>query len=84
MASNNRHVITDPATLAGIVRSLGGSPIPGRNFTFDLPLSEVRETVPKIAETSGLGCRRVSERVDEHPTKLGCNRGVVTIELYRK
>ena len=77
-------VITNPQAVAAVLTGLGGTVIPGRTMMCDVPLDEVREFVPKVNDVLGLGCRRVSERVGEHPTKLGCNRGIVTIELFKR
>jgi hypothetical protein len=75
-------VTTDPNTLANIVTGLGGTVIPGEAFVFDLPISEVKTAIPKINEL-GIGCRKLSERVEDHPTKLNCQRGVVRIALVK-
>jgi hypothetical protein len=44
----SKPVTDDPATLANIVVGLGGVPVPARTFQFDLPLSQVKEAIPKI------------------------------------
>ena len=80
---SGKMVVDDPNTLANIIVSLGGTPIPGRTFTFDLPLSEVKTVIPKLNEL-GVAARSVSERVTEaHPTQLRCNHTVMTLELFR-
>ena len=76
-------VTTDPNTLAHIVTGLGGTVIPGQTFRFDLPVEKVKEAIPRINDL-GLGVRRISERQEENPTKLGCSWGVVTLELHRR
>jgi hypothetical protein len=83
MAQRPTPVTTDPRALATIVQGVGGTPIVGRNFTFDLPLEKVREVVPKINDL-GLGVRQVSQRMDEHPTRIGNSQTIATLELYRK
>ena len=75
-------VVDDPATLANIVTALGGTPIPARTFTFELPLSEVNTVIPKLNQL-GIAARRISERVEAHPTQLRCNHTVMTLELFR-
>jgi hypothetical protein len=75
-------MIDDPNTLAGVVTGLGGTVIPGPVFRFDLPLSQVREVIPKINEL-GVGVRKISERVEDNPTKLFSPQTVATLELYR-
>jgi hypothetical protein len=75
--------VTDPRTVANVVTSLGGTIVPGQTLQFDLPLTQVGETVPKIRDVLGLGCRKVGERTAEHPEKLLCTQTVVTLELYR-
>jgi hypothetical protein len=71
-------VTTDPNTLANIVTGLGGTVVPGPTFVFDLPISEVKTAIPKINEL-GIGCRKVSERVEDDPVRLNCQRGMVRI-----
>jgi hypothetical protein len=75
-------VTTDPNTLANIVTGLGGTVIPGPTFQFDLPISEVKTAIPKINEL-GVGCRKISERVEDDPVRLNCQRGVVRIALVK-
>ena len=74
--------VTDPATLANVVVSLGGTPIPGRTFMFELPLSELKEALPRL-NSLGVGARSISKRVEAHPTQLRCNHTVMTLELFR-
>ena len=74
--------VTDPATLANIVTSLGGTPIPGRTFMFELPLSELKEAFPRL-NSLGVAARSVTQRVEAHPTQLRCNHTVITLELFR-
>ncbi len=74
--------IDDPNTLAAVVTSLGGTVIPSETFRFDLPLDQVRDVVPRLNEL-GVGCRKIYERVEDHPTRLRCPQTVATIELYR-
>ena len=75
--------VDDPNTLAAVVTSLGGTVIPGDTFRFDLPLEAVREVVPRINEL-GVAVRKISERIEDHPTRLRCPRSVATLELYRR
>ena len=84
MANDNRPLITDANALAHIVRSVGGNPVAGPTFRFDLPLSEAREAIPKINDSTGLGVRRISERQEEHPTQIGHSQSVITCELFRR
>jgi hypothetical protein len=76
--------ITDANTLVHVVTGLGGRVVPGQTFRFDLPLSEVKSVVPQIDALLGLGCRKISERTEEHPTVLNTTRTVCELELYRK
>jgi hypothetical protein len=69
-------------TLANIVTGLGGIVLPTRTFMFELPRENVKEVIPKINEL-GLRCRTVSERVEDHPTRLRCSRSVLTVEIYK-
>jgi hypothetical protein len=75
-------VTTDPGALAAIVTGLGGRVINGDVFRFDLPLESVREVVPKLNEM-GLGVRTISQRIEDHPTKLFTPQTVARLELYR-
>jgi hypothetical protein len=72
----------DPETLSGLVTALGGTVIPGPSFRFELPLSQVREVVPKINKL-GLGCRKVAEHTDDDPTRAFGAASIATLELYR-
>lgn len=75
-------VTTNPDALAAIVTGLGGTVIPGPTFQFDLPMSEVKTAIPKINDL-GLGCRRLSERVEDDPVRLNCQRNMVRIALIK-
>ena len=75
-------VTTDPATLANIVVGLGGTPVAARTFQFTLPLSAVKEAIPKI-NALGIRARNIGEWVEDDPVRPGCNRSVVRIELYK-
>jgi hypothetical protein len=55
--------LTDPEALRALVTSLGGDVIPGPTFKFDLPLSKVREVVPRINQATGLRVEMVRERI---------------------
>jgi hypothetical protein len=77
-----RPVTEDPQTLANVITGLGGTVIPGDTFRFDLPLEMVREVVPKINQL-GVGVRKISERIEDHPTRLLTPQTVATLELYR-
>jgi hypothetical protein len=78
----SKPVTTDPNTLATIVTGLGGTVIPGEAFRFDLPLESVKEVVPKLNEL-GLGVFKVSERMQDHPTRLNNLQTVATLGLYK-
>jgi hypothetical protein len=80
----DRPIVTNTHALANIVHSLGGSVVPGQTFQFDLPLSQVREIVPKISDSTGLGVRKISETIGEHPTRIGDAQTIARLELYRK
>jgi hypothetical protein len=75
--------ITNPDTLARVVSELGGTVVRADSFQFDLPLSEVRTVVPKLSEL-GVGVRKVSERVGDHPTKLFSPISIARLELYHR
>lgn len=78
-----RPVTEDPNTLAQIVTGLGGTVVPARTFQFDLPVSEVKNVIPKINEL-GLRVRKVSERVESHPRQaLYSPMSVARLELYK-
>jgi hypothetical protein len=72
---------SDPRALAQLVSDLGGTPVPANSFQFDLPLSEVRDVVPKIHEL-GVGIRKVREWVGEHPTRNSCPQTICRLEAY--
>jgi hypothetical protein len=78
----SRPIVDNSDTLAGVVTQLGGTMVPASTFRFDLPLSEVRTVVPKLNQL-GVGVRKISERVEENPTKLFSPMTVATLELYR-
>jgi hypothetical protein len=77
--------VTDPDALTAIVESFGGTVVPHRMFRFDLPLSKVREVVPKINQATGLRVEKVAERQDSGDVR-GIDRvqGIATLELRRK
>jgi hypothetical protein len=77
----SKPITTDPATLSNLISGLGGTVIPGETFCFDLPLSAVRTAVPKINEL-GINVRKISERVEDNPTKLFSPITVARLELY--
>ncbi len=70
-------------TLAAVVTELGGTVVPADTFQFDLPLADVKEVVPKIHEL-GVGVRKLSERVEDNPTKLFSPITVARLELYHR
>jgi hypothetical protein len=75
----------NPEALAAIITGLGGTVIPGRTFRFDLPLSQVREAVPKINQATGLRVEKVSERQDTgDPSGPDRVQGIATLELRRQ
>ncbi len=68
----------DPQILASILHGYG------QGWTrFNTALEQVPAIVPKLNEM-GLRCRKIAEWTDEHPTQLGKNQTVVTLELYQK
>jgi hypothetical protein len=75
----------NPDALAAIVESLGGTPIPARTFQFDLPMSLVREAVPRLSQLTGLRVEKVSERT-ESGDSAGIDRvqTIARLELRRK
>jgi hypothetical protein len=75
--------VTNPDTLARVVSELGGTVVRADSFQFDLPLSEVKTVVPKLSEL-GVGVRKLSERVGDHPTKLFSPISIARLELYHK
>ena len=74
--------VTDPHTLAGVIRELGGRPIPGPSFKFELPQEDVREVIPRLNQL-GLRCERVAERVADHPRQINRQCSYVTIQLFK-
>lgn len=77
-------MIDDPNALAAFISNLGGKPIEHESFRFELPLSQVREIVPKICNTlDGVGVRKVDEYRDQHPTRQEMH-SVAVLELYRR
>lgn len=73
----------DPKLLADLITALGGRVIPGESFRFDLPLSQVKETVPKLTRL-GLGVRKVDEHQDDGPpNSINRIQSIATLELYR-
>jgi hypothetical protein len=74
-------LVQNPKTLAAVVTELGGTVVPADTFVFDLPLSEVKDVVPRIHEL-GVGIRKISERVEHNPTKLFSPITVARLELY--
>ena len=75
--------VNNPQTLANVVTELGGTVVHAETFQFDLPLSEVKTVVPKLSEL-GVGVRKLSERVGDHPTKLFSPITVARLELYSR
>ena len=75
--------VYDSNTLAGIIQSLGGRVVPANTLQFDLPLSEVRNVIPRLNEL-GVGCRKVAERIEDNPTKLFSPQSVATLEVFKR
>jgi hypothetical protein len=75
-------VLQDVNVLAGVIQSLGGTLVPAPTLQFDLPLAQVRDVIPRLNEL-GVGCRKLSERVEENPTKMFSDQSVVRIECHR-
>jgi hypothetical protein len=61
-----------PRALAAVIESYGCNVIDGPVFRFEIPLENVKEIIPKINESLGIGVHRVSERTTDHPTRGGC------------
>jgi hypothetical protein len=78
--------LTDPDALAAIVESLGGTVLNDRRtFQFDLPLSKVKEIVPKINQLTGLRVEKVGQRVDSGDARsIDRVQGIATLELKRQ
>jgi hypothetical protein len=76
-------VTTDPAALAALIRGLGGHVIAGPVFTFDLPLEKVREVIPRINDL-GIGVEKVSERIEDNPTKNFSPQTIATLKLVHR
>jgi hypothetical protein len=76
----------NPDALAAMVESLGGTVLTDRRtFQFDLPLSKVREVVPKINQLTGLRVEKVGERVDSGDARsIDRVQGIATLELKRQ
>ena len=74
--------VEDPDTLARVISQLGGTMVADPNaFTFDLPLGEVKTVVSKLSEL-GVGTRKASEYVGDHPTKLFSPITVARLQLH--
>jgi hypothetical protein len=75
--------ITNPDALAEIIENNEGTVIPGRTFRFELPMSKVKERVPKICQATGLRVEKVSEHSE---TGDGYDRvqTILTLELKRR
>ncbi len=77
-------IADNPEALRVLVESLGGSVVPGRTFRFDLPLSEVRRVIPRLAGATGLRVRKIDERTDDVTNgSIGRVQSVARLELYR-
>jgi hypothetical protein len=78
--------LTDSDALASIVTALGGTVLTDRRtFQFDLPMSKVKEIVPKINQLTGLRVEKVGERVDSGDARsIDRVQGIATLELRRK
>jgi hypothetical protein len=72
-----RVIVDDPAALSRVISDLGGRVIEN-SWRFDLPLSEVKDVVPRLNKL-GVGVRKVRERTEYGP-KI---QTVATLELYR-
>jgi hypothetical protein len=73
----SRPIVSDPKTLSQVISDLGGTVIEG-TWRFDLPLSQVRDVVPRLNKL-GLGVHKVRERTEMGPK----THTVATLELYR-
>jgi hypothetical protein len=75
-------VLQDVHAIAGVIQSLGGTIVPAATLQFDLPLSQVRDVIPRLNEL-GVGCRKLSERVEENPIRMFSDQSIVRIECHR-
>jgi hypothetical protein len=76
-------ITTDPNALRSLIHGMGGSVIPAPTFQFDLPLDKCNEVIPRINDL-GIGVRRISSRIEQHPTRLRDAQTIETLELYRR
>ena len=76
-------VLQNSNVIAGVIQSLGGTLVPAPTLQFDLPLSEVKTVIPRLNEL-GVGCRKLSERVEESPSKMFSDQSIVRIECHRR
>ncbi len=60
--------IPTPASFAAIIADLGGRVVPADTFQFEIPLADVKETVPKL-HALGVSVKVISERIDRNPTR---------------
>jgi hypothetical protein len=70
----------NPDALAEYVRHLGGKPIEGRTFRFEMELSQTRRIIPEITKL-GVRCDKVAERQGRDVNGHACS--IATIELRR-
>jgi hypothetical protein len=69
--------------LANLIEAQGGVIVPGNALRFDLPLSKVRDVIPKVCDYhDALRVRKVAERRENNPDGTGL-QGIVTLECYR-
>jgi hypothetical protein len=77
--------ITDPDALTAIIESLGGTVVPHRMVRFDLPLSKVREAIPRLNALTGLRVEKVAERQDSGDAgSIDKVQSIATLELRRQ
>jgi hypothetical protein len=72
-----RVIVDDPGALSRVIADLGGRIIEN-SWRFDLPLSEVKDVVPRLNKL-GVGVREVRQRTEYGP-KI---QTITTLELYR-
>jgi len=74
-------LLDNPELLGAYVTQLGGTPIPGRTFRFEMPLAETRRIIPEINKL-GAECTRISERTGVNIN--GKTQTLTTIEISRR
>jgi hypothetical protein len=70
-------MVTDARALSEVISALGGNPI-NDTWRFTLPLSEAKETIPRLRQATGLGVKQISQHTEHGPHV----RTVCVLELY--